>query len=208
MSAVLQPQPILEESAHKQEDGCARYRWTRESYLSAVRAGVIDPEARIELIEGDIIQLSPQSDPHAAVLCGLGEWLHEAFGAGFVIRTQMPLAIGSESLPEPDIAVVPGKWRDYTSRTPDKAALVVEVSDTSLLKDRTTKAGLYASAGVPEYWIVNLQDNLLEVHRQPAPMAGQPFGHHFKSIERLSAEQTILPLQAPGEPVTVRDLLP
>jgi Uma2 family endonuclease len=120
----------------------------------------------------------------------------------------MPLAVSEYNQPVPDIAVVAGSFRDYEADHPSTAALVVEVADTSLAFDRMTKAGLYARASVPEYWIINLSDRLLEVHREPAALSGEPGGYHYKSIERYDDSATIGPLIAPNAADRIADLLP
>jgi Uma2 family endonuclease len=103
--------------------------------------------------------------------------------------------------------VVPGTPRDHRSDHPASAALVVEVSDPSLPTDRGLKASLYASAGISEYWILNLVENSLEVYRDPQPATEQPFGHEYVSITRHSSGESVTALEA-SQPVTVADLLP
>lgn len=103
--------------------------------------------------------------------------------------------------PEPDLAVVPGGPRDHLDEHPSAAALVVEVAESSLDYDRREKAGLYARAGFVEYWIVNLRDRCLEVHRQPSP-AG------YGEVTSLAADVTISPIEAPGARIAIASLLP
>jgi Uma2 family endonuclease len=90
-----------------------------------------------------------------------------AVGDRAVVRTQLTLVAGPHSVPEPDVAVVPGWYDDYDRAHPRAALLVVEVADTSLAQDRLTKSGIYAAAGIPEYWIVDVRDQRVEVHRGP-----------------------------------------
>jgi Uma2 family endonuclease len=99
------------------------------------------------------------------------EALRAAFSSGWDVRGQLPIALDEESEPEPDARVVPGSFRDYPHAHPARAALVVEVADSSLALDRGEKAGLYARARVPEYWIVDLMGHALEVCRDPTPDA-------------------------------------
>ncbi len=116
---------------------------------------------RLELIEGLIYEKMGQNDPHITAIEAVAAALHEAFGAGFYLRVQGPLKLGGKSKPEPDMAVLRGTWRDYDGRRPDPLTdvpLVVEVSDSTLGDDRGRKVRLYAKHGIPEYWIVNLQD--------------------------------------------------
>lgn len=186
-----------------------RKRWSRDAYHRAGDAGVFAPEERVELIGGDIVwKMTPQKTPHATALRLGEEILRRLFPAGHDVRTHLPLALAPDSEPEPDLAVVAGGIRDYEEEHPSTAVLVVEIADTTLRFDRTIKAGLYASAGIPEYWIVNLTDRVVECHRDPAPMADQPFSHHYRSITRHPETDAIAPLARDGGRVTVADLLP
>ncbi len=184
--------------------------WTREKYERATELGLLGPDDRVELIEGEIVQKMPQNSPHSTALSLTLEALCLAFPVGFVVRPHLPLNIGSLSQPEPDLAVVVGSARDYGSAQPDaaNAVLVVEISDSTLLPDQTTKAALYARAGIGEYWIVNLPERVLEVHRQPASIAGALLAHGYQQITRLSEAETVAPLAAPASAITVADLLP
>ena len=133
-----------------------RHHWSREQYERAIDAGVFEPEAKLELIGGEITEkMSPQNSPHSAAIGALQYALDEAFSEGYWVRVQLPLALSDDSEPEPDLAVVIGSWRDYIKAQPTAAVLVVEISDSTLEIDRGAKAGIYASAGVMEYWIVN-----------------------------------------------------
>lgn len=182
-------------------------RWTRLEYERAAELGLFGPEERLELIEGEIVQKVTKRPPHAVCTDLVDAYLRAAFPTACV-RGQNPLAIDDVNEPEPDFAVVPGSARDYLAGHPVTAMLVVEVADTSLTYDRTTKAGLYARAGVAEYWILNLCDRLLEVHREPGPMTEQPLGFSYRLITRYCETDTVVPLAAPLAPMRVADLLP
>ncbi len=184
--------------------------WTREKYERATELGLLGPDDRVELIEGEIVQKMPQNSPHSTAISLTQDALRLAFPVGFVVRPQLPLSVGDLSQPEPDLAVVAGSARDYSRTQPDAAdaVLVVEISDSTLLPDQTTKAALYARAGVRDYWIVNLPERLLEVHRLPSLMDDAPLGHGYRDITRLTEAETIAPLAAPGSPLAVADLLP
>jgi Uma2 family endonuclease len=138
-----------------------------ERYLGLVEAGVLGPDDRVELLEGVIVGMTPSDPPHAAAVSQIDRVLQLAIGDRAVVRVQLSFVAGSRSVPEPDLLVAPGRHRDYRLAHPRRALLVVEVSDSSLPQDRLTKAAIYAAAGVPEYWIVNLRDRRLEVHREP-----------------------------------------
>ncbi|MHB2015571.1 MAG: Uma2 family endonuclease [Candidatus Xenobia bacterium] len=182
-------------------------RWTREEYERASAAGVFQPDERLELIDGVIVRKMVQGVLHVAGVRKTQSVLQIVFGAGYDVRPQMPLALDPDGEPEPDVAVVLGSIEDYMHAHPTTAVLVVEVADTSLAVDRGSKASIYARAGIGEYWILNLVDRLLEVHREPAALE-QPFGHQYRSIVRLGPEASIAPLAAPEHVLRVADLLP
>src|SRR5258706_12147964 len=141
--------------------------WTREEYERLVAEGFFQPEERLELVDGLIFEMTPQNSWHAAAIQALQEALLPIFGKGYSLRVQMPLALGFDSEPEPDLAVVTGHWRNYRDRHPATAVLVVEVAETTLLHDRERKASLYSRAGIPDYWILNRAGACLEVLRDP-----------------------------------------
>ena len=177
------------------------YHWSRQAYDRAVEAGVFGPDDRIELIEGQLLAMTPQGSRHAAIVNQAADVLRDAFGAGYSIRTQSPLAVGDDSEPEPDLAVVRGRALDYLDAHPTNALLVVEVSDESLRRDRTLKQRLYAGHAVPEYWVLALPDACLEVYRDPAATG-------YRSVATLRAGDRIAPLACPGAAIAVADLLP
>ena len=113
---------------------------------------------RIELLGGHMIVKEPQHSPHATSICLVQGVLMAAFGAGWTVRAQMPVALDEESEPEPDVSVVPGDPRDYRDAHPERPALIVEVALSRLRFDREHKGSLYARAGIVDYWIVNIPD--------------------------------------------------
>lgn len=186
-----------------------RRLFTRAEYERAAELGLFGPEERLELIGGEVIKkMTPQRSLHATGVGLSARVLARTFGDGFDVRVQLPLAVADDSEPEPDVAVVRGGPRDYLDAHPSSALLVVEIADSSLAFDRTTKASLYVSAGIAEYWVVNLLDRVLEVHRAPEPTAGQPFGHLYRNVTRYAEDGSIAPLAAPGSVVRVADLIP
>jgi len=182
-------------------------RWRRVEYERLVDLGIFVGE-RLELLDGLLVVREPQGSPHAAIVGQVGQVLASAFGAGWHARLQAPLALDEDSEPEPDVAVVAGAYRDYVGAHPSTAALVVEVADSSLRLDRRLKGGLYARASLPEYWIVNLVDSVLEVHRAPQPAAGAAYGWVYRSVDILRPPATVTPLAAPTARIPVADLLP
>ena len=184
------------------------HQWTRSEYVEMFDAGVFEPQDRLELIEGEIVDMSPQNCPHATGVTLVQETLSDIFRSSSTIRVQLPMDVNEISQPEPDIAVVEGKARDYLNHHPMTALLIVEVSDTTLDYDRETKSSLYAKAGIEDYWIVNLADRQLEVYRCPASMANRPFGFGYKQINYYTDEDSISPLAPPESSIDVADFLP
>jgi Uma2 family endonuclease len=141
--------------------------FTAERYFALVDEGVLQPDDRVELLEGVIVAMPPSNPPHAGYTSLVAHHLGRLVGDRAVVRPQAPLPLGLLSVPEPDIAIVAGKHADYLRHHPTTALLVVEVAHTSLPQDRLTKAAIYAAAGIPEYWIVNVRDHALEILRAP-----------------------------------------
>jgi Uma2 family endonuclease len=176
-------------------------RWTRQEYDRMIDAGILGPSDRVELIEGEIIEMSPQKPPHAICIELTDDALRRIFRDGFRIRIQLPLAL-EDSEPEPDLAVVRGSIRDNPTEHPSTAVLVVEVADATLDYDRRRKARVYARAGIPEYWLVNLVDYEVEVYRDPSPDG------HYAAVQRVNASNSVSPLAASWAEVAVTALLP
>jgi Uma2 family endonuclease len=155
----------------------------RREYEAMVALGLFEDE-RVELIEGTLVTMSPQGSAHAEVLTRLTRELLPRLLTRALVRVQSPLALGDRSEPEPDLALVP--LGDYAAGHPSAAYLVVEVADSSLAKDAGVKAALYARAGIPEYWIVDLAARELIVHHGPR-------GAAWASVARLGAEASVAP---------------
>lgn len=183
-------------------------KWTRVEYERLLEAEILGPEDRVELIGGAMICKEPQYSPHATAIQLVLRVLTDAFGSGWVVRPQMPVSLDDESVPEPDICVVPGEPRDYRDAHPTHPVLVVEVALSRLGFDRDRKGSLYARAGLADYWIVNLPDRRLEVYRGPVPDGATIFGWRYGSAQTLGADERVSPLAKPGASVGVADLLP
>ncbi|MDX2010585.1 MAG: Uma2 family endonuclease [Myxococcaceae bacterium] len=136
----------------------------RTEFLRLVDLGTFRGH-HVQLVNGVIIRMSPAGAFHHSTVWKLDEALRRCFGRRAMVRAQMAFAANPRSRPEPDVAVVP--TGDYDAEDPTEAFLVVEVADSSLAFDRTVKAGLYADAGIPEYWIVDLNDRQVEVRTKP-----------------------------------------
>lgn len=178
-----------------------RRRWMRAEFARMVDTGILQPDERVELLDGAVVPMTPQKSLHAATVQALMEALLSCFGPGHQVRVQLPLALSKHSEPGPDLAVVAGKRWDFRADHPTTAALVVEVADTSLGKDRLRKGPLYARAGIQEYWIVDLTSDVLDVFRDPTEQG-------YASASQLRRGQTVRPLAAPETVLSVVDLLP
>ncbi|MBF0524379.1 MAG: Uma2 family endonuclease [Deltaproteobacteria bacterium] len=175
-------------------------QWTRQEYEKMVPAGIFHPEERLELIEGDIYRLTPQSSLHATTVRAVEKMLTQLICGDYDVRGQMPLALDMDSEPEPDVAVVPGNFSDYRQHHPTTAVLVVEVADSSLYFDRGVKKGLYARNNIPEYWLINLVAGCLEVYRRPDQGA-------YQDQAVLYPGETVSPLVFSQRSVAVAALL-
>lgn len=183
-------------------------RWTRSEYERLIASGFFQPGDPVELLGGQLIVAEPQGSYHFSAIQAVEEVLRAAFGAGWQVRGQGPVALDDESEPEPDVAVVPGSFRDYVAAHPSRPVLVVEVSESSLGLDRQHKGSLYARAGLADYWIVNLVDRVLEVYRGPVPDPATAFGWRYRSVVMLAPEASVSPLAVSGTRIRVADLLP
>ncbi|MGH6689797.1 MAG: Uma2 family endonuclease [Gammaproteobacteria bacterium] len=182
-------------------------RFTRVEYRKLMET-IFRPDERLELIDGLLVLREPQDTPHAVGTQLVLRALDRAFGAGWNVRPGLPLGLDDMSEPEPDAAVVPGDPRDYLDAHPERPVLIVEVSWSRLAFDRRHKASLYARAGIADYWIVNLIDRVVEVHREPVTDATAPYGFSYRSITRVAPPATVTPLAAPSAVIPIADLLP
>jgi Uma2 family endonuclease len=141
-------------------------------YHRMVDAGILTEDDRVELLEGVIVLMSPQKEPHAQAIEVLTEALVLQVRGRYRVRPQLPLTLGDRSEPEPDLAVVPLPEPGAPALNRRAALLVIEVAGESLRKDRLAKSRIYARAGIPEYWVVNLEERCVEVSRDPDVEAG------------------------------------
>jgi len=178
-------------------------RYTVEEYFSLVDGGVLGPDDRVELLEGVIVPMAPHDAPHAAGVTRAHEAIRSAVAGRAVVRCQLSFLAGAGSVPEPDLLVAPGTLADYDHQHPCRALLVVEVADSSLKSDRLTKAAIYAKAGVPDFWLVNLPGRCIELYRVPDP----PFGV-YRDVRMARPGERLALVALPGALVAVDDLLP
>ncbi len=177
------------------------HRWTRETYERMVEVGILGSDDALELLDGHIVDMSPQGSRHASIVEVVARRLATAFGSGYRVREEKPLALGDWSEPEPDIAVVQGREWDFVDAHPTTAALVVEVAESSLATDRGIKKSIYARAGIAEYWIVDVRGGVIEVYRDPV-------GNDYASRSVFGPGDILEPSAASGGALAVADLLP
>ncbi len=183
------------------------HRWTLDEYRRIGRTGLFDG-VRTMLLDG-VLYVMPHPDPPHNTSLGLThEILQRVFAAGHHVRNQTAFDVGTRNDPGPDLAVVPGSFRDYATRQVDTAVLIVEVADSSLFTDTTTKAELYATANVPEYWVIDLEHRLLLVFRDPVPLPQGLGATAYRTHRTLAEADTVSPLATPGATIRVADLLP
>lgn len=180
-------------------------RWTKQEFYQMGDLGWFEGQ-RAELIDGEIVVLSPQNFRHAYTTDRIAALLRSLVGPQYWVRTQLPLDTGRTSLPEPDVSIVlgpPERYQDHPSET----LLAIEVSDTTLAFDRGRKAANYAAAGIADCWIVNLNQRQLEVFRDPQPDPTQANRWRYRSSQILTPADTVSPLQLPAVRLPVDSLL-
>ena len=176
---------------------------TVERYFALAEQGAFEPDERVELLEGVVVPMAPQSPPHSSGITSADYVLRPLVGDRGVFRIQLPLIVGSRSVPEPDLAIVEPPRHRYDFAHPTTALLVVEVSQHTLASDRIVKSRLYASAGIPEYWIVRPAEDCVEVLRAPDAAAKV-----YRDHAVLRRGDRIALVSFPDASVAVADLLP
>lgn len=184
----------------------ARRLFTVEEYHQMAEAGILHEDDRIELIHGEIVQMSPIGNYHAAIVRRLTTLLTPRLAPQAIVDVQNPVRIGDHSEPEPDIKILPFRDDYYAESgvTPQDVLLLIEVSDSTgrhsaLRYDRNTKLPLYATAGISEVWIIDVGQRQLEVYRQP-------HGERYQSVDTLTRDDTVTATQLPLN-VKVRELI-
>ena len=180
--------------------------WTVEEFHFLGDLGMFEGR-RAMVIDGVLVEEGPMNPPHAIAATKTADAIRDTFGKGHHVRVAKPLVLSPKTDPEPDVAVVPGKPSDYTDHS-TTALLVVEVSDSSLRYDTSTKLSLCAAGGIADYWVVDVTGRQLLVFRDPVPDATQPHGHGYATRLTFGPADTVSPLAAPNGVVRVADLLP
>lgn len=180
----------------------APYRFTREDYYHMGEAGLFEGK-RVELLDGEVITMSPQSSLHASAVTRALRALSRVLEPAFLVRGQVPIALGEESEPEPDVAICLPDRREYAQGHPQPKdiLLILEIASSSLAYDRGRKAAAYARSGIPVYAILDLDRRAIELMTDPDPAAAR-----YHRVEVLG-EDDRLPLPG-GAAVSVAEILP
>ena len=189
----IQPNPEL--------DDLPQRRWTVDEYHRMVAAGILTSRDRVELLDGQIIEMVPQEPPHASTTSSFGNDFVVLFAGKAWVRQQLPITIAPNSEPEPDIAVVKIDSKRYCDRhpTPEDVYLLIEVADSTLNYDRTRKVKAYAKARIWEYWIVDVNQRQLLVFREPQ-------ADTYQVEQVLGVTDAIAPLSFPEITVQLANL--
>lgn len=184
------------------------WRFSVAQYHQMIHLGILTDDDPVELLEGWIIQKMPKNPPHRAATKLTRTALEAIVPSGWYVDAQEPITL-EDSEPEPDVVIVRGNTRDYLDRHPGSQdlALVIEISDSTLERDRTSKKRLYARAGIPVYWIVNLPEQKLEVYTEPINLAAVPTYQQRQDYSLLEQVTVIIEEQIIGR-LTVQNLLP
>jgi Uma2 family endonuclease len=201
MSAVASPNAVT----YGQDASFARFSVAR--YLRMTEEGILTADDKVELLENCVVLKMPRNPRHDGTIQFISSMLQRHVPIGWGFRIQLAVVL-PDSVPEPDICIARGDARAYLTRHPAAAdcALVVEVADSSLLRDQRDKTRIYARAGIPLYWIVNLPDQRIEVYSNPTGPVAVPQYQTFASFQ--PGDQLPLPLDTTTVSVPVADLLP
>ena len=175
--------------------------WTIDEYHQMLRAGILTSDERVELLSGKILQMSPQEPPHSATTRRASRYLDRLLASLADVRTQLPVTLGPDSEPEPDIAIVCFDVNEYADYHPsvDEIYWVIEVSDTTLRKDRDQKAAIYGKVGISEYWILDVKTRQAYILREP-----NNEGYGFEDC--LTPDDSVCPLAFPSLKIALAEL--
>lgn len=177
-----------------------RMKFTVDSYYKMAEHGLLEKDRQVELINGDIIDRSPINSKHARIVDLITEALIIHLSRKAIVRAQNPLSIGEKSEPEPDVLVAKFEHHRYGENhpVPGDVLLLIEVADSSLSFDRSIKKALYAEAGIPEYWIINLVDEQVEIFQKPVD------GHY--QVERVEQKAKLFTTTIQGQEIVFEQL--
>jgi Uma2 family endonuclease len=179
-----------------------RRRFSVDEYYALARAGILTEDERVELLDGEVVEMTPIGIRHAACVRRLNRRVFSRrFDNRAIVQVQDPVRLDGYTEPEPDVALLrlPLERYDVAHPAPEDVLLIVEVADTSLRRDRALKLPLYASAGIVEVWIVNVEAREVEVYRQPS-------GDRYTEVQHLR-DGKVTPLAFPDETIDIEDIL-
>jgi Uma2 family endonuclease len=184
------------------------FRLSVDQYHQMIRAGILTDDDPIELLEGWLVYKMPKNRQHSIATRHTREMIEQHLPQGWYVDSQEPITT-AESEPEPDVCVIRGHPDDYPDRhpRPQDIALLVEVADTTLDRDRGFKKRLYAQAGIPIYWVVNLQASQVEVYSQPSGPHQLPDYHQRQDYDASQSVPFVIEGREVGQ-LPVRQLLP
>jgi Uma2 family endonuclease len=180
--------------------------WTVETFHKANSYNVWGEGRRMLLIRGQLMEQGVMNPLHATAIDLVGDILRGVFTIGCRVRCQTPLVLGLDTDPIPDYAVIAGGARDFANTHPTTASLIVEISDSTMFFDLTTKAELYATANIAEYWVLDLENRGLIVHRDPVPVPEN--GNAYQTQMRFGPTDKVSPLALPSAIIAVSEMLP
>jgi Uma2 family endonuclease len=208
MSTItMPPVPAPAQTPPPRAGGPKPHRFTINEYRKLGETGLFN-DMKTMLIHGELFTMGMPKPPHDFALSVTYEFLRSICPAGHYVRNQLGFDIGTDNDPGPDLAIVPGAIRDYATKTPATAVLIVEVAHATLTIDTTTKAELYATANVPEYWVIDLEHRQLIVFRDPQPLPTGLGATAYRTHLTFGPKDRVSPLAAPTASVLVGDLLP
>ena len=183
------------------ETSAKRRRFTRAEYYRMAEVGILREDDRVELIKGEIVEMSPIGRRHGAFVDNLTRLLVRRLPDEAIVRVQGPLALADDTEPEPDLTVLRRRAVPYKEREAwaEDALLVIEVAETSLAYDRSTKLRLYAEAGIPEYWVVDCTAETVEVHRGPT-------ADGYRDVSLVAGAATVTPQAFPDVELRTTDI--
>ena len=201
------PAPPAAPAAPPPPAALAPHRWTLDEYRQLHKTGLFE-DRKVMLLNGELYVMPMPGPPHDVSMTLAFRYVLGICPPGHYVRNQQAFFVGTRHDPGPDLAVVPGDVRDYGTDFPRTALLIVEVAHTTLQTDITVKAEKYATAMVPEYWVIDVENRRLLIFRDPAPLAEGLGAIAYRSHVTLNPDDTAAPLLAPGAAVRVADLLP
>lgn len=186
-------------------DDWPTWRWNFDQYMQMSESGFL-PERGVELIDGEIIDMAAQGYPHAICVSRTVRTLMRMFDEPWWVKVESTLYLSEDLALEPDVALLPHFEPD--THIVLKPLFIVEVSETTLAYDRGQKARLYAAHAVADYWIINLHDRVVEVHRNPEPDKSSRFGWRYAQRRIVRPGESFALLAAPDQPVDIERLMP